>query len=373
MTNQTHPYRELARRCLKRLGVEVSFSTPTSRRHETKGLLVSMLGPRAVGKTSLLAGMYDQLENVTRTAELQLSTEEARLAAELDDKVAQLQALFVTDDGFTPPSGELELDPRRGIRGTAAVTHFPFRLGRRGREGTIRLDFVDYPGGWIEREGPQAHLGWIVDLLRNSDVILVPVDAPALMEHEGRWNRQRNRPEFIDELVSRAFSDLDSPRLVIICPIRCERYMRTAAGRRQLLARTQDAYRRLLDHLADGAMRDLVAVVVTPVQTLGEVVLDRIMDDEYVPVFCKTRRDAQYAPVDTDQPLRYVVRFAIRAHLHERTSTRWGAIWNELFGRERYLVEASQRFAAGCHTTAPFLVLQGDMWLDPSRPGSGVP
>jgi hypothetical protein len=355
-------------RHLKRFGIEVTVKRdkPSKGRKDVR---VSMLGPRGVGKTSLLAGMYDQFEHVIRKADLQLATAEEGLkagstAALLDEKVTQLHELFVTDGDIRPATDALSLNPRGGLAGTRDTSAFPFRLGRRGREGGIWVTFFDYPGAFLERSGPGYRPGWVVDLLRNSHVILIPVDAPALIENDGRWNEEHNKPEFIFDLVSQAFGNLESPRLVLLCPIRCERYVQTEADKRQLLARTTQSYGRLLEWLAP---RDLVAVAVTPVQTLGEVVLDRIPDAEYAPIFRKTRQDAHYAPVDTDQPLRYLVRFAIRLDSEARTRTWWAAMWQGLFGGDRYLIEASQRFAVECRTDVPFAVLQGEKWLEAPR------
>jgi hypothetical protein len=316
-------------------------------------LRVSMLGPSGVGKTSLLATMYERLEHVVAGADLQLSPapEDAKI---LEKQVSDLERLFHTDEQL--------IDTGRGIAGTAGWRDFAFGLGRRGKRSSLSLQFVDYPGGWIE-ESSGENLAWVLDLLRDSDAILVPIDAPALMEHDGLWHRERNRPGFIYNLIKDAYTDLRSPRLVILSPIRCERYVRDAASAQQLAERTLEGYRLLLEHLAFGDLGALVAVVIAPVETLGEIELSALPPNEYHPQFAKTHPGASFNPRDSEQPLRYVLRFAMRLHHDQRQSGYFSAI-RRMFRSDRHLIEAAERFAGGCRDDIPFAVVQGHDWLD---------
>ncbi|WP_037047637.1 hypothetical protein [Pseudonocardia halophobica] len=313
-----------------------------------------MLGPSGVGKTSMLATMYDQMESVVVREDLQL-TPDPDDADELDRKIVQLQRLFATD-GLKP-------DMAAGISGTADWRAFDFALGRRGKKPTLRLEFVDYPGGWIEDSAGSQQREWVRGLIRDSDAILIPIDTPALLERNGLWHRSRNRPDFIHNMLQLALEDLPSPRLIILAPIRCERYIRDGVSRQMLGKRVVEGYDKLLGHLSFGRLGELAAVVITPIQTVGELEYHGSPKDRYLPVFRKQQADAKYNPIDSEQPLRYVIRFALRLH-GDRRDASYFRMMRQLLGSDRYLLEAANAFATGCKTDEDgFLILQGAEWL----------
>lgn len=325
----------------------------------TTSLRVSMLGPSGVGKTSMLATMYDQMERVVSNSDLQL-TPNIEDAAELSEKVTALQRLFATD-GLKPIMSE-------GIVGTADWRSFDFAVGRRGRKPTLKLEFVDYPGGWIENQADSKQRDWVVGLLRESDAILIPIDAPALMERKALWHGQRNRPDFVYNLIQMAFEELPSPRLVILAPIRCERYVQSAMGQDALRTQVIAGYEKLLSHLAFGRFQDLVTVVVTPIQTLGGIHFHGSPQNEYLPVFRKLQPDSRYSPADTEQPFRYVMRFALSLHSDHR-QTGYFQMIRQLFRGDAELINASTQFAAGSKDGVDgFAVLQGERWLSMRGP-----
>lgn len=320
----------------------------------TTSLRVSMLGPSGVGKTSMLATMYDQMERVIVGEDLQIAPS-AEDADELDRKVAQLQRMFASD-GLKP-------DMSAGIAGTGDWRAFDFSLGRRGKKPSLRLEFIDYPGGWIEDGAAPQQREMVRGLLRDSDAILIPIDTPALMERNGLWHRSRNRPDFIYNLLQLALEELPSPRLIILAPIRCERYVREGRAQSALVERVVQGYDKLLGHLAFGRLKDLVAVTVTPIQTVGGLEYHGSPKDRYMPVFRKIQPDAQYSPVDTEQPLRFVLRFALRMHKDRRDAS-YFRMMRQLLGSDKYLLDAASAFAQGCKVNRDgFVVIQGEEWL----------
>jgi hypothetical protein len=117
-----------------------------------------------------------------------------------------------------------------------------------------------------------------------------------------------------------------------LTPIKCERWVQSLDGTRDLSERIRTGpYKDLLDNLAgmtttalDGVnKRPYVAVAITPIQTVGSVVFSHFVKDEFgrsAHAWKKTSADAPFAPVDCDQPLRYLMGFLIKQHLeHRRT------------------------------------------------------
>lgn len=321
----------------------------------TTSLRVSMLGPSGVGKTSMLASMWDQMEMVVSRSDLQL-VPDADDAAELNEKILDLKRLFATND--------LKPMMNAGIMGSSDWRAFDFALGRRGRKPSLRLEFIDYPGGWIEAGGASQQRGWVVDILRDSDAVLIPIDTPALMERKGLWHSERNLPDNVYNLIQLAFEDLGAPRLIILAPIRCERYVAHPELQETLRQRILDGYDKLLGHLSYGNLGELVAVVITPIQTLGGLEYHGSPMDRYLPIFRKNQPDAVYCPSDCEQPLRYVLRFAMRLHKDNRDAGYFRMI-RQMFGDNKQLIAASEAFAGGCKEAQEgFTILQGSQWLN---------
>jgi hypothetical protein len=317
--------------------------------HELK---ITMLGPSGVGKTSLLTAMYEQFESNIGRTNLQL-TPDLESSALLQERLAELKSL---PDSF---------ETKGWMASTENYRTFLFELGRKGAVPSVQLHFQDYPGEFHESKSSREDKERIEGFVRESVAVIVAIDTPALMEKNGQWHAETNRPQQITNLFQRVYRELDSPRLVILAPVRCEKYLKNEESTSDLLRRIEDGYGKLLDLFRSENLLSKVAVVVTPVQTVGSVVFSRIEVNDGKPLFIfrKTSHDAQYSPKDSEQPLRYLLRFLLRLHLDTRN---WGFFnfLRDWFGLDYHLKEAARQFASGCKTTGGFSVLQGETWLN---------
>lgn len=317
---------------------------------------ITMLGPSRVGKTSLLTSMASRFDETVGAAHLRL-TPDPESAALLGQRLAELRGML---DRYEIVGG---------IPGDEVPRSYVFDLGQRGAAPSLRLRFQDYPGGTIANTDDVEDKQFVKDILYlyNCVAVLVAIDAPALMEHGGIWHEQRNHATRIANLFQHAYSGLREPRLVILAPVKCEKYMATEQGQRNLLKRVREGYADLLSAFNQDDLRPHVAVVVTPVQTVGGIVLSRIEGDpEYIPHFRKAFTDAAFEPRDCDQPLRYLLRFLLTLHIQKLDHGVWSII-RRLRKADRPLVEAAEAFAQGCKDDDGFAVLQGQDWLRPSR------
>lgn len=312
---------------------------------------IAMLGPRGVGKTSLLTVMFDRFAAATGGADLQLVPVGAT-RAKLADRLLQLKELAQKDD---------TLDVGAGVEGNADKDEFVFDLGRRGRKPDLRLKFHDYPGGFLL----DANAGDVEALVQRCSCVLVPINAAALMVERGRYHARLNRPDVVLQILQAKLTDEAlaqyGPRLVVLAPVKCESWMGKRADQEKLLAEVRAGYAGLLDHLACDALRPGLAVVIAPVQTVGSAVFTRVEVRENVPTFHYTRKgfDAGYEPQDSEQILRYALRFLLKMHLSGR-SFPW---LRDLFGLDKDFKEAAKAFAEGCRTETPFQILQGHALL----------
>ena len=318
-------------------------------------LKITMLGASGVGKTTLLTSMYEQFEATSKQANLHLKPD-IETAAILEKYLGQLKSLTY----------EFKADERKkGIRGTAATAgpeslpSYIFDLGRKEKP-SLRLLFRDYPGGYV-LPSDVAGRKFVHKLLRECAAVVIAIDSPAIMELNGRWHQLRNRPDEILTLFKTAYQNLDEPRLVILAPVKCETYVKDEASADQLIRRIKQEYAPLLKFLQEPSRANKVAVVTTPVQTVGCVVFWKIEVENFSTprfYFRKTSINAKYSPQDSEQLLRYLLCFLFKAHLEDRRWPMFNMV-RQIFNPDAQLKQAAELFAKGCKNTGGFSILQG--------------
>ena len=325
-------------------------------------LQVTILGPSGVGKTTLLTAVYDKFEDNIGSTNLQLTPDDDTSSI-LQDNLDSLKSL--TD--------VYEAKGRVGIQGTEAsagpesLRSFVFGLGKKGKTPSLQMRFRDYPGAYHAAKASLEEKKFVKELLSQSAAVLIAIDAPALMERNGKYHDKINRPEQIKDLFKVAYQDLESPRLVIFAPVKCEKYLRDGKSTQELSEGVRQGYNRLINYFNAETLTPHIVSVITPVQTVGSVVFSRLeVDDNNNPQFFfrKIRHDAQYNPQDSEQPLRYLLRFLLALHLKERNDS-WGTFnfLRDWFKLDTHLKEAVDGFARGCKTNNGFEVLKGENLL----------
>lgn len=318
---------------------------------------ITMLGASGVGKTTLLTAIYEQFESNIGKINLQLTPDEESSAI-LQERLVELKTLL---DDF---------DATGGIRGTEgdpdALRSFVFGLGKKGEKPSLKLHFHDYPGGYHALKATPEKKQFLKVLLRESVAVIIAIDAPALMEQKGKWHESINRPQQITDCFKTAYQDLDSPRLVIFAPVKCEKYLQDETSAKELSARVKEGYAKLIDFFNCANLLTKVAVVVTPVQTVGSVVFSRVEINGNTPHFHfrKTSHDAEYSPKDSEQTLRYLLRFILKLHYnHQSKSWKMFSFIRDWLGRDYHLKEAVSQFVTECKTNKGFAVIQGEDFL----------
>jgi hypothetical protein len=171
---------------------------------------IGMLGPRGVGKTSLLAVMYNRFGETVGPVDLELNTSQ--------DIRDSLQGWL---EVLTAMPGKLRHGFDSPIPNTVKHEEYQFLFGRKARAPTLQIVFHDYPGEYHKSKLPEDHKT-IEDVANKCAAVLVPVDAPGLIEDHGNWHHSRNSPQAVTDVLKDAYRSLDSPRLVILAPVRCD-------------------------------------------------------------------------------------------------------------------------------------------------------
>ena len=311
---------------------------------ELPTLKITMLGPTAVGKTSLLAAMYDRFENSSKN--LQLKPQD-QTYNNLRRRLDELKKDLVGDS----------IKVRGGVASDNQPRSYIFDFGETGASPALSLHFQDYPGEYINNDKPEQ-INKVKNFIRESVAIIIPIDAAALIEENGK----HHEVEKINNLCKDFCIDLKSPKLVILAPVKCEKYLDNP---RYLINKVRDGYSTLLNKLSGDKLVDKVAVVITPVATVGAVVFSRVEyeDNEPTFIFRKLNPTDQYEPKYSEQPIRYLLKFLINLHIKNKYVLGISRILN-LFSQDQSLQKAVYEFASTTNIQEISEVVQGAHLLE---------
>lgn len=271
-------------------------------------LNVIMIGPRGVGKSSVLAAMHGEIKDDFNGTGWKFYPEGNDMII-LEQRTETLRRLG--DEIYRPKK-------TKGLPPTSKVEEFSFSITPlKGKEG-MQLCFQDIPGEFYEppkEDGSPFNWNQVVSGLESALASVIVVDAPYLMEKNGRLHDSANRPGQIDMLFRAV--NAEKRRLVLFVPARCEKYIRE--GRADEMAqRIRDTYASLLGFLGQEELKDSVAVALIPVETVGALEFSHFDKEE--PVFLKKSKTSKYAPKHCEIPLRFILRFLLIGCLEDDTN-----------------------------------------------------
>jgi hypothetical protein len=321
---------------------------------------ITMLGPTGVGKTSLLAAMYRVFAHTTGATKLELTPQGATTSS-LREAIAELERL------------SRQVVVRSGVEATGItdIKDYEFGVGLKNKAPRFTLRFTDYGGEKLTEDGG-ALKQTIYDRLAASPVIILAVDAPALMYDGGRYHNEVNLPEDMYEVVKQIMQRDDRHRLLLLVPLKCERYMETTQGAQELAGQVQEGYKSLLAHVSHRDVRHRVATVVIPVQTTGTIWFSSATDGPGGPAFQFRSKvlNAPFNPVDAEQPLRYSLRFAINVYRHERRGA-FRTFAERVMRTDPALVAALEEFSSAPPSSPGIRILQHHAHLSDDARGRG--
>ena len=196
---------------------------------------VVMIGNTAVGKTSMLAALSNELDeyNLSGKVSLEPTTHEFKI---LQDQWNEMTAQVESQAPFTTLSA--------GIEGTLVdfVEHkFDFKVDG-SKEATVL--FTDTRGGMTGDLDQK-----LVARVNNAFGIFCVIDASVLMECPSSKNDRVNCPKFVKKLLKEVYDDDDDkqPRFVAFVLTKCEKYMATKKGQKEL----SEAFHKVYDNIVD--------------------------------------------------------------------------------------------------------------------------
>lgn len=282
---------------------------------------VTMMGGRRCGKTSVLAAMEDCFQRkIYKNTNITCYSDDDVTLQTLRDKKAEIDAYFIDRKRYyfqpdsTPTSEVAQYSFCIGLRGTGTK--------RTKESGHINLVFHDYPGEWLDN-----HQDDVAEIVEKSQVIIIAIDTPYMMEEDGKYNRKRNNYDLIWNVLNKShFAEEDETdgKMVLFVPIKCEKY-RNPVGRRgqsmrDVNAAIKKSYEPLIDCIRNSSK---YFAAITPVYTLGEAVFSEFEKDAHENIIeeAGVARQANYVFTDNarkepspqfcEQPLFYILAYTL--------------------------------------------------------------
>lgn len=312
---------------------------------------ILMFGPTAVGKTSLLTSMYKGLNGLIDFGGLNINADETS-SKQFQETYIQMINIFKQE----------ELLVKTGIAAGQDEREFKFELlDHSNKEPFMKINFIDIPGEWVGLNAKDYQIKKVKEHIIKSDILLITIDSPAMMEHGGDHMPKINNPDIINDALVRIIK-ADKNRLIIFCPVKCEKYLDTEVKSNNSFALTKETkkyYGKSLDYFRKNLSNN-ICVAITPVQTLGGVRLQKVIVENGEPLFSfvKKTADSKLSPKDCDQPLRYILSFILSQHISNE------GFWSWLFGSNRFVRNALIKFSRGIKKETPFEIIQGENLLD---------
>lgn len=130
----------------------------------------------------------------------------------------------------------------------------------------IGLEFVDVPGEWMRRNVPEFNE--LKEQVMTSDVFVIAIDTPYLMQEDEDVNAVYNRIQEITDVISEMEIDPNveaDRRQIILCPVKCEKWIKS--GMADLVnEKVKRAYKDLINMWNNFPN---VEIWIMPIQTVG--------------------------------------------------------------------------------------------------------
>jgi hypothetical protein len=161
-----------------------------------------------------------------------------------------------------------------GIAGTDTPRALSIELYTQNHANAhLKINFWDYPGGLLNPESSTgAEANAFQARINDAHYFFVIVDAPALLEHDGRFHAIRNYPYPIQYMLHNSLGSDPRGAKVLFVVVKCEKYVKE--GRSQEVFRAiQKGYSNLFSDIQASHQS---SADICLVETLGSIVLDRL-------------------------------------------------------------------------------------------------
>lgn len=248
---------------------------------------ILMIGPRRVGKSSVLSAMLKSIERLGLQTGFSFEADSDTKSI-MRSRLSDLEMLYVLhakepEIPFSTLLGEEEGQKYSGMTGDSACYRFELNFAGKKQKNTYTVEFTDIPGEYMENQ-LQGEGNTVIDRFMKSNVVVVAVDSPALMEGRekggvGEFHRMVNIPDSVYNVISvsdcRIREQLKEkqkmgPKMILFVPLKCEKYYHEGTMG-ELNRRVKIGYQSTFSFLE---VCPEYTIAITPILTLGDIVFD---------------------------------------------------------------------------------------------------
>lgn len=293
---------------------------------ELDPIKVCLVGPKASGKTSLIASLFSKIEELNSTQyELEVGDETKDEVRELQNKLQVIKDEDVNEDVSKLMQQQDDVAKFEGIAGSDNWTEYKFKLhfkktskdGKKIQKVTIPFVFMDVQGGMISGDIPEVEE--FVEHRKKSSIIIVPFDSMLLMQtpinnyddvawksyrsgHLGVNHIEKQLKKWIDNRVDQN----DPHSIAMFVAMKCETYHSYGGIRAESIkekpidvvkgypfAKCFDVFKTRYQDAIDVIKNRATEIIYTPLETIGCISCDSMTFDEkngLVPKFLKRER-----------------------------------------------------------------------------------
>ena len=202
-----------------------------------------------------------------------------------------------------------------GVTPNAAEREFKFYIFGNKR---YLARFFDFPGGWIR---DNMHSQRIVSIMQQSQVILVAVHTPAIMEEDGMYVHTVAGIKDIEKCIELSLDSLaenSNDKMILFIPIKSEKYTRSVGETKVLHEKIRNTFKNTISICQRPPYQNRVAIATLPIHTVGNINFDKFITGEdgklRGEMYRKTRTsgDDVFTPKNVDQPFRFLISFLLK-------------------------------------------------------------
>ncbi len=248
-----------------------------------KPLKVLMIGGRRCGKTSVLASLFDQMQNgATNT----VFTVADRTIPER--KVSPITGKEECKDLLMNKKFELINFIDKGGNKTFIVDQNPtncsweynMQVQIPGTNKKCRMDFMDVPGEYFEPGN--RNYEEIENFIKESSVFVIVIDTPFMMEGSRAENGAASCMDLIHSFLTDVEVNVDADddgiikeefKQIIFVPVKCEKWMQKKDGQNEIIKKIEEIYKPTINHFTATTNTEISII---PIQTAGDIVFDSL-------------------------------------------------------------------------------------------------